>query len=94
MDNDVKNMINAIRVSIQDAYNITKVLERLACLGDDCPDDAGQMYWDIMYDCAKCIRERLTEYSCGYIPVNAFDELEFAAFEKEWWEKNGDPELR
>lgn len=31
MDNDVKNMINAIRVSIQDAYNITKVLERLAC---------------------------------------------------------------
>ena len=87
MDNDVKNMINAIRVSIQDAYNISKVLEHLACLGDTCADDAKQLYWDIMYDCAKCIRERLSKYSCGFIPVNAFNDSEFIEFERGWWEK-------
>lgn len=66
-------LINDIRVSIQDAYSISKVLEHLACVGDDCSKDAKQLYWDIMYDCAKCICQRLAEYSRGYVPVDPFD---------------------
>ena len=67
-------LINDIRVSIQEAYNITKVLERLAYVGDGCSKDAKQLYMDIMYDCAKSIQQRLAEYSCGYVPVDPFEE--------------------
>ena len=73
MDKETVDMINAIRVSMQDAYNITKVLERLACHGDDMDSESKQLYWDIMYDCAKNIRLRLEEYSCGYTSVDPFE---------------------
>ena len=32
-------LINDIRISIQDAHSIMKVLEHLACIGDDCSKD-------------------------------------------------------
>ena len=66
-------LINAIRISIQDAYSITKVLEHLACVGEDCSKETKELYWDILYDCAKCIRQRLAKYSCGYVPVDPFE---------------------
>lgn len=67
-------LINDIRISIQDAHSIMKVLEHLACIGDDCSREAKELYWAILYDCAKHIRLRLDEYSCGYVPVDPFDE--------------------
>ena len=33
-------LINDIRISIQDAHSIMKVLEYLACIGDDCSKEA------------------------------------------------------
>ena len=36
-------LINAIRISIQDAYSITKVLEHLACVGEDCSKETKDM---------------------------------------------------
>ena len=67
-------LITDIRISIQDAHSIMKVLEHLACIGDDCSKEAKDLYWAILYDCAKNIKLRLDEYSCGYVPVDPFDE--------------------
>ena len=67
-------LINDIRISIQDAHSIMKVLEHLACIGDDCSKEAKDLYWAILYDCAKNIKLRLDEYGCGYVPVDPFDE--------------------
>ena len=67
-------LINDIRISIQDAHAIMKVLERLACIGDDCSKEAKDLYWAILYDCAKNIKLRLKEYSCGFVPEDPFDE--------------------
>ena len=69
-----RKLLNDIRISIQEAYNISKVLEHLACIGDDCSQEAKDLYWAILYDCAKCIRLRLSVYSQGFIPANPFDE--------------------
>ena len=66
-------MVAAVRKSIQEAYNITKILEQVAIEGDMDPE-AKQIYWDILYDCAKHIRLNLDEYSIGYVPANPFDE--------------------
>ena len=74
MDKDTAAMITAVRKSIQEAYNITKVLEQVAEEGDKINPEAKQMYWDILYDCAKHIRLNLDEYSLGYVPVDPFDE--------------------
>ena len=43
MDKDTAAMITAVRKSIQEAYNITKVLEQVAIEGDMDPE-AKQMY--------------------------------------------------
>ncbi len=67
-------LINDIRISIQDAHSIMKVLEHLACVGDDCSKEAKDLYWAILYDCAKNIKLRLDEYSCGFVPEDPFDE--------------------
>ena len=67
-------LINDIRISIQDAHSIMKVLEHLACIGDDCSKEAKDLYWAILYDCAKNIKLRLDEYSCGFVPEDPFDE--------------------
>ena len=69
-------LINDIRISIQDAHSIMKVLEHLACIGDDCSKEAKDLYWAILYDCAKNIKLRLKEYSCGFVPADPFDEDE------------------
>ena len=74
--NGTAAMVMAIRRSIQEAYNITKVLEHIAEEGEGIDPKEKQMYWDILYDCAKHIRLNLNEYSLGYIPVNPFDEEE------------------
>ena len=37
-------LINDIRISIQDAHSIMKVLEHLACIGDDCSKEAKDLY--------------------------------------------------
>ena len=74
MDNDTAAMFMAVRRSIQEAYNITKVLEHIAEEGDSIDPEEKQMYWDILYDCAKHIRLNLDEYSFGYVPVDPFDE--------------------
>ena len=57
-----------ICISIKDAHSIMKVLEHLACIGDDCGKEARDIYWAILYDCAK------REYSCGFVPSDPFDE--------------------
>ena len=75
MDKDAAAMVMAVRKSVQEAYNITKILEKLATEGD-IDSDEKQMYWSILYDCAKHIRLNLNEYSLGYVPVNPFDEEE------------------
>lgn len=67
-------LINDIRISIQDAHSIMKVLEHLACIGDDCSREVKDLYWAILYDCAKNIKLRLKEYSCGFVPADPFDE--------------------
>ena len=67
-------LINDIRISIQDAHGIMKVLEHLACIGDNCSKEAKELYWAILYDCAKDIKLRLKEYSCGFVPTDPFDE--------------------
>ena len=67
-------LINDIRISIQDAHSIMKVLEHLACVWEDCSKEAKELYWAILYDCAKNIKQRLEEYSCGFVPVDPFDE--------------------
>ena len=67
-------LIKDIRISIQDAHSIMKVLEHLACIGDDCSKEAKDLYWAILYDCSKSIKAHLKEYSCGYVPVDPFDE--------------------
>lgn len=36
-------LINAIRISIQDAYSITKVLEHLACVGENCSKETKEL---------------------------------------------------
>ena len=68
------DLINDIRISIQDAHSIMKVLEHLACIGDNCSKEAKNLYWAILYDCAKSIKAHLKEYSCGYVSVDPFDE--------------------
>ena len=68
------DLINDIRISIQEAHSIIKVLEHLACIGDDCSKEAKELYWAILYDCAKNIKLRLKEYSCGFVPADPFDE--------------------
>ena len=67
-------LINDIRISIQDAHSIMKVLEHLASIGDDCSKEAKDLYWAILYDCAKNIKLRLDEYSCGFVPEDPFEE--------------------
>lgn len=76
MDKETAAMFTAIRKSIQEAYNITKTLERLAIVGEDIDQESKQLYWDIMYDCAKNIRMNLDKYSFGFIPVNPFEDNE------------------
>ena len=76
MDKETAAMFTAIRKSIQEAYNITKTLERLAIVGGDIDQESKQLYWDIMYDCAKNIRMNLDKYSFGFIPVNPFEDNE------------------
>lgn len=76
-------MVMAVRRSIQEAYNITKVLEHIAEKGDDIDPKEKQMYWDILHDCAKHIRLDLDEYSLGYVPVDPFDE--------EYWKDTNPP---
>lgn len=73
MEKESLGLIKAVCGSIQDAYSIKKILEHLACIGDNCTQEAKEMYWAILYDCAKCICQRLAEYSCGYVPVDPFD---------------------
>ena len=67
IDPEAVKLIKDIRISIQDAHSIMKVLERLACIGDDCSKEAKDLYWAILYDCAKNIKLRLDEYSCGFV---------------------------
>ena len=67
-------LINDIRIFIQDTHSIMKVLEHLACIGDDCSKETKDLYWAILYDCAKNIKLRLYEYSCGFVPEDPFDE--------------------
>lgn len=74
VDPEAVKLIKDIRISIQDAHSIMKVLERLACIGDDCSKEAKDLYWAILYDCAKNIKLRLDEYSCGFVPADPFDE--------------------
>ena len=76
MDNDTAALFMAVRKSIQETYNITKVLEHIAEEGDSIDPEEKQMYWDILYDCAKHIRLNLDEYSLGYVPVDPFEENE------------------
>lgn len=71
---EMTELIRDIRISIQDAHGILKVLEHLACIGDDCSMEAKELYWAILYDCAKDIKLRLKEYSCGFVPTDPFDE--------------------
>lgn len=75
MNKDAAAMVMAVRKSVQEAYNITKILEKIATEGD-IDSEKKQMYWSILYDCAKHIRLNLNEYSLGYVPVNPFDEEE------------------
>ena len=51
-----------------------KVLEHLACVWEDCSKEAKELYWSILYDCAKNIKQRLKEYGCGLVPSDPFDE--------------------
>ncbi len=74
IDPEAVKMINDIRISIQDAHSIMKVLEHLACIDDDSRREAFDMYWDILYDCAKNIKSQLAEYSFGLVPADPFDE--------------------
>ena len=73
MGEESLELIKAIRISIQDAHSIMKVLEHLACIGDDCSREAKDLYGAILYDCAKSIVQRLAEYSCGFVPTDPFD---------------------
>lgn len=75
MDKEAAAMVLAVRKSVQEAYNITKILEKLA-IEDDLGPEEKQMYWSILYDCAKHIRLNLDEYSLGYVPADPFDEKE------------------
>lgn len=75
MNKDAAAMVMAVRKSVQEAYNITKILEKLAIEGD-IDQEEKQMYWSILYDCAKHIRLNLDEYSLGYVPADPFDEGE------------------
>lgn len=81
--NEVAAMITAVRKSVQEAYNITKILEHVATLGDDIDPEIRQSYWDMLYDCAKHIRLNLDEYSFGYVPIDLFDE--------EYWKDTNPP---
>ena len=74
VDPEAVKLINDIRIAIQDAHSIMKVLEHLATLGDDCDKEARDIYWAILYDCAKNIKKQLGEYSCGFVPDDPFDE--------------------
>ena len=74
IDPEAVKLIKDIRISIQDAHSIMKVLEHLACIDDDCSKEAKDLYWGILYDCAKNIKLRLNEYSCGFVPEDPFDE--------------------
>ena len=44
IDPEAVKLIKDIRISIQDAHAIMKVLERLACIGDDCSKEAKDLY--------------------------------------------------
>ena len=70
----MNNIINLVRASMQEAYNISAVLEHVAKLGDNCSGEDRQLYWSILYDCAKNIRLNLADYSCSYTPVKPFAE--------------------
>lgn len=74
VDPEAVKLINDIRIAIQDAHSSMKVLEHLATLGDDCDKEARDIYWAILYDCAKNIKKQLSEYSCGFVPSDPFDE--------------------
>ena len=63
-----------IRYSMQKAHCIMKLLEHAACNGETWDRETKELYWSILYDCAKNIRQRLALHSHGYEPHDPFDE--------------------
>lgn len=68
------NSINDIQRSIQKAHYIMKLLEYTACNGENWDEETRKIFWAILYDCAKNIKQLLLSHSHGFIPGNQFDE--------------------